>query len=75
MQVLPLLLLSGVALVMAATRIVQLVQTHLLRTLPFGSLTQFSLWDICVGVIVSGMFMMYFGKHAYWGMIAHCPCV
>jgi hypothetical protein len=60
-QVLPLLLVGGVAVIVAATRVVQLLQTQILRTLPFGSLAQFSLWDVCVGVVVSGLFMMYFG--------------
>jgi hypothetical protein len=71
-QVLPLTLVAGVTTVMVATRVVQLVQTHVLRVLPFGSLTQFSLWDVCVGVTVSGMFMMYFGAYSNC-LVARAP--
>jgi hypothetical protein len=60
-QSLPLILVGGIAIVMTATRVVQLVQTHVLHVIPFGSLGQFSLPDVCVGILVSGLFMMYFG--------------
>jgi hypothetical protein len=60
-QSLPLILVGGIAIVMTATRGVQLVQRHVLHVLPFGSLGQFSLSDVCIGILVSGLFMMYFG--------------
>jgi hypothetical protein len=60
-QSLPLILVGGIAVVVAATRVVQLVQTRVLHVIPFGSLGQFSLSDVCVGILVSGLFMMYFG--------------
>jgi hypothetical protein len=47
--------------VLLATRVLQLVQTHILHVLPFGSVGQFSLRDACAGIFVSGLFMMYFG--------------
>ena len=62
MQSLPLILMGGIAVVMAATRVLQLVQTHVLHVLPFGALSQFSLGDVCEGILVSGSFMMYFGE-------------
>ncbi len=61
MQALPVILVGCIIVVMAATRLVQLVQFRVLHVLPFGSLGQFSLVDVCVGILVSGMFMMYFG--------------
>ena len=60
-QSLPLILLLGVAVVMVVTRAVQLTQRYVFHTLPFGSLSKLSLVDTCVGVIVSGVFMLYFG--------------
>ncbi len=63
MQSLPLMLMGGIAIVMTATRVLQLVQTHVLHVLPFGSLGHFSIRDVCAGVFVSGLFMMYFGAH------------
>ena len=61
MQSLPLILVGGITVVMTGTRVVQLVQRHVLHVLPFGSLGQFSLPDVCIGILVSGLFMMYFG--------------
>ena len=61
-QSLPLILVLGVALVMAVTRAVQLTQRYVFRTLPFGSLSKLSLVDSCVGILVSGVFMLYFGR-------------
>jgi hypothetical protein len=56
------MLIGGIGFVMMATRLLQLVQTNVLRTLPFGSLSNFSLVDVCVGVLVSGLFMLYLGE-------------
>ncbi len=61
-QSLPLVLVGGIGLVMAATCVLRLVQTRVLHMLPFGSLSQFSLGDVCVGILISGLFMMYFGE-------------
>jgi hypothetical protein len=61
-QSLPLMLVGGIAIVMTATRVLQLVQTHVLHVLPFGSLGHFSMRDVCAGIFVSGLFMMYFGE-------------
>jgi hypothetical protein len=48
-------------LVMAVTRALQLVQSKVFHVLPFGALSNVSLLDICVGIFVSGVFMLYFG--------------
>ncbi len=34
------------------------------HTLPFGAMSNLSLSDICVGVLISGLFMLYFGACA-----------
>ncbi len=64
MQSLPLMLVGGIGIVMIATRGLQLVQAHVLHVLPFGSLGQFSIRDVCTGILVSGLFMMYFGAQS-----------
>ncbi len=61
MQSLPIILVSAVLLVMGATRVVQAVQSHVLHVLPVGALSTTSLSDTCVGILISGVFMMYFG--------------
>ncbi len=39
------------------------------HVLPFGSLGAISLTDVCVGILTSGLFMMYFGG----SRTLHCP--
>ncbi len=60
-QALPLILVGSIVVVVAGTRLVQLVQTHVLHVLPFGALGQLSVVDSCTGILMSGMFMIYFG--------------
>jgi hypothetical protein len=78
-QSLPLMLVCGISIVVTATRLLQLVQTHVLHVLPFGSLGQLSILDVCAGIFVSGLFMMYFGANALCFLtscnaIASDPC-
>ncbi len=58
-------------LVMALTRLLQQVQARVFHTIPFGALSNLSLLDICAGIFVSGVFMLYFGECAgrecVWG--------
>ena len=60
-QLLPIILLGGIVVVMAATRALQLVQQHVFHVLPFGALSKHSLTDVCIGIFISGLFMLYFG--------------
>jgi hypothetical protein len=39
-------------LVMGLTRLLQLVQSKVFHVLPFGALSNHSLFDICVGIFV-----------------------
>ncbi len=61
-QSLPLILIGGICVVLSATWIIQQVQVRVLHTLPFGALRQVSLTDVCVGIAISGTFMLYFGE-------------
>jgi hypothetical protein len=60
-QSLPLILLGGIAVVMAGTKVLQLVQSKVFHVLPFGALSATSLSDVCIGILISGLFMLYFG--------------
>jgi hypothetical protein len=60
-QALPVMLVGGILVVMTATRCLQLVQSRVLHVLPFGALGSVTLSDICVGILISGLFMLYFG--------------
>ena len=61
-QSLPVILFGSVGVVILGTRALQWVQRTLLGRLPFGALSALNLIDVCIGIIVSGMFMLYFGK-------------
>ena len=64
-QSLPVLLLVGIVTVVVTIRAVQTVQVRLLGRLPFGALSALNLIDVCIGIYISGLFMMYFGTS--WG--------
>lgn len=64
MQSLPLILLGATYLVWVSTRALQLLQSRVFHVLPFGSMSPTSLSDTCVGIVISGVYMMYFGE--YW---------
>ncbi len=60
-QSLPLLLLGGVGLALVGTRVLQLVQSKVFHVIAFGQLTKFNTGDACMGILVSGSFMLYLG--------------
>ena len=60
-QSLPFLLFFGICVVVCATRVLQWVQQKLLGRIPFGALSSLSLIDVCIGIFISGIFMLYFG--------------
>ena len=61
-QSLPVLLFCGTVVVIAATRLLQQVQVKVFHTLPFGAMSQVGLVDVCIGILISGIFMLYFGE-------------
>ena len=63
-QSLPAILLLGIVVVVVATRMLQWVQVQALGRLPFGALSTLNLIDVCIGVFISGLFMLYFGASA-----------
>ncbi len=64
-QSLPLMLLGGVALALVGTKALQTLQSKVLHVVPFGLLTKFNIVDACVGILVSGSFILFFGT-ASW---------
>lgn len=73
-QSLPLILVLSIALVMAATRLLQFVQSRVFHVLPVGALSSSNLSDICVGILVSGLFMLYFGVFVSYMHRRGCVC-
>jgi hypothetical protein len=60
------MLLGGVTLAFVGTRALQLIQSKVFHVLPFGLLSKFNIVDACVGILVSGAFMLYLGRHLAW---------
>ncbi len=61
-EALPLILLAAVLVVMACTRVLQLMQRTVFHVLPFGALSDTSLVNVCIGVLISGSYYLYFCK-------------
>ena len=55
------LLLIGVLVALVGTKALQTVQSKVFHVLPFGALSATSLSDVCIGILISGLFMLYFG--------------
>ncbi len=62
-QSLPLLLLGGVGLALVGTRALQLLQSKVWHVPadPDDRLAAFNIEDACMGILVSGSFMLYLG--------------
>jgi hypothetical protein len=60
-QGLPIVLLLAIMSVMVMTRALQLLQSKVFHVIPFGSMSNMSLLDVCAGIFISGVFMLYFG--------------
>jgi hypothetical protein len=59
-QALPLILLSAVVVVFILTRVLQFVQRKLFKVVPFGAAGDLNLMDVCIGVLITGSYYLYF---------------
>jgi hypothetical protein len=59
-QGLPLILLAAVGTVMVLTRALQYVQRVVFKVLPFGAAGDLDLADVCIGVLITGSYYLYF---------------
>ena len=59
-EALPVILLFAVVVVLIATRVLQFVQRTVFKVLPFGALSELSIVDVCIGVMISGSYYLYF---------------
>ena len=75
---LPVILLISVCVVIGATRALQWGERYFLGRLPFGALSTLNLIDVCIGIFISGLFMLYFGKPVqtlcFSHVLAAVPC-
>ena len=59
-QALPVLLFVSVVIVLAATRALQWIQRTVFQSLPFGATAEINLLDVCIGILISGSYYLYF---------------
>jgi hypothetical protein len=59
-QGLPLILLLAVGLVLVLTRGLQFVQRKVFKVVPFGATGDLNLVDVCIGVLITGSYYLYF---------------
>ena len=61
-QALPLILVLSVGVVLLGTRLLQLIQRKVFKVLPFGAAGELNLVDVCIGILISGSYYLYFRK-------------
>lgn len=61
-QSLPLILAFAIVVVVVATRLLQLLQRLVCHVLPFGATSDVSLTDTCIGILITGVYHLYFGE-------------
>jgi hypothetical protein len=70
-EALPLILLSAVVMVFILTRVLQFVQRKVFKVVPFGATGDLNLVDVCIGVLITGSYYLYFCTSAQgelWGL-------
>ena len=70
-QALPLILMSAVVIVFILTRVLQFVQRKVFKVVPFGAAGDLNLVDVCIGVLITGSYYLYFCTSARgesWGL-------
>ena len=61
-EALPLVLVLSISLVMLGTRVLQYIQRTAFKVLPFVAVGEVNLTDVCVGILISGNYYLYFRK-------------
>ncbi len=64
---LPVLLLFSVGVVLLGTRLLQHVQRTVFKVLPFGAVAELNLLDVCIGILITGSYYLYFRTFAVLG--------
>ena len=59
-QGLPVILGVVVAVVLLLTRLVQFLQRVVFKVVPFGAVGDVNLIDVCIGVLITGSYYLYF---------------
>ena len=59
---LPFILLASVLVVVAGAKILQCVQSKVFHVLPFGATSDARLTDVCIGILITGNYYLYFRK-------------
>ncbi len=60
-QALPLVLAVSIVTIVLATRLLQFLQRFVFHVVPFGATAQLSLVDASIGILITGVYHLYFG--------------
>ena len=71
-QSLPVLLFASVVIVLFATRALQWIQRKVFHVLPFGATGDINLVDVCIGILISGSYYLYFRKDFMFAYLHLC---
>ncbi len=63
-QSLPLVLAASVIIVLLATRLLQWTQRRVFRVMPWGAVSDLDIVDVCIGILITGSYYLYFRKNA-----------
>ena len=61
-EALPIILVCAVVIVLVCTRFLQFVQRKVFGVVPFGAAGELNLVDVCIGVLITGSYYLYFRK-------------
>ena len=59
---LPLILVAAVLIVVCMARLLQFIQSSIFHVLPFGATSDTTLTDVCIGILITGNYYLYFRK-------------
>lgn len=71
----PLLLLVGVGVVLVGARLLQTCERRLLGRLPTGATSDVHLIDVCLGILLTGLYYTYFGGWLSGFVSSHDSCL
>ena len=59
-EALPFILMFAVLIVLIGTRLLQFVQRKVFGVVPFGAAGELNLVDVCIGILITGNYYLYF---------------
>ena len=71
-EALPLILVASVLVVLVGTRALQFMQRKVFKVVPFGAAGEMNLVDVCIGILISGSYYLYFRTSCKCVLVLRC---